>query len=217
RSFCSMSSAAVLLDILMPEVDGWTVLQTCKKDPELADIPMIVLTISDNRKRAYELGAADFLVKPVDRKRLRDVLNIHRGVHRRILLVDDDKGTRKVMRNLVTREGFLVMEANDGREALAQLEKAVADLILLDVVMPGMDGFEFIERLRSNPEWASIPLVVVTAKDLSDEERQRLSGQVDIISQKSVSAPEDMLQKLRAAISGRTAEDIHSSDEGTGR
>ena len=217
RRIRELRPAAVLLDILMPEVDGWTVLQTCKKDPELADIPMIVLTISDNRKRAYELGAADFLVKPVDRKRLRDVLNIHRGVHRRILLVDDDKGTRKVMRNLVTREGFLVMEANDGREALAQLEKAVADLILLDVVMPGMDGFEFIERLRSNPEWASIPLVVVTAKDLSDEERQRLSGQVDIISQKSVSAPEDMLQKLRAAISGRAAEDIHSSDEGTGR
>jgi signal transduction histidine kinase/CheY-like chemotaxis protein len=205
RRIRELKPAAVLLDILMPEVDGWTVLQTCKNDPEVADIPMIVLTISDNRKRAYELGASDFLVKPVDRRRLRDVLNIHRGVHRRILLVDDDKGTRKVMKNLVTREGFLVMEANDGREALQQLENAVADLILLDVMMPGMDGFEFIEQLRSRPEWRSIPLVVVTAKDLSDEERQRLSGHVESISQKSASAPQDMLQKLRSAISSRSA------------
>jgi hypothetical protein len=205
RRIRELKPAAVLLDILMPQVDGWTVLQTCKNDPEVADIPMIVLTISDNRKRAYELGASDFLVKPVDRRRLRDVLNIHRGVHRRILLVDDDKGTRKVMKNLVTREGFLVMEANDGREALQQLENTVADLILLDVMMPGMDGFEFIEQLRSRPEWRSIPLVVVTAKDLSDEERQRLSGHVESISQKSASAPQDMLEKLRSAISSRSA------------
>ncbi len=194
---------AVLLDILMPAVDGWTVLETCKSDPKLADIPMIVLTISGNRKRAYELGAADFLVKPVDRKRLRDVLNRHRGVHSRILLVDDDKGTRKVMKNLVAREGFLVMEANDGREALDKIEKAVPDLILLDVVMPEMDGFEFIEQLRSKSEWRSIPLVVVTAKDLSDDERQRLSGRFESISQRGVSAPEEMLDKLQSAIASR--------------
>lgn len=213
RRIRELKPAAVLLDILMPEVDGWTVLQTCKNDPELADIPMIVLTISDNRKRAYEMGAADFLVKPVDRKRLREVLSEHRGVHRRILLVDDDKGTRRVMKNLVTREGFLVMEANGGREALEQLESAVPDLILLDVMMPEMDGFEFIEQLRSNPEWRSIPLVVVTAKDLSDEERQRLSGNVDSISLKSASAPEDMLQKLRSAISVRNTESGAQSKE----
>jgi CheY-like chemotaxis protein len=203
RRIRELKPAAVLLDILMPAVDGWTVLETCKSDPKLADIPMIVLTISGNRKRAYELGAADFLVKPVDRKRLRDVLNRHRGVHSRILLVDDDKGTRKVMKNLVAREGFLVMEANDGREALDQIEKAIPDLILLDVMMPEMDGFEFIEQLRSKSEWRSIPLVVVTAKDLSDDERQRLSGRFESISQRGVSAPEEMLDKLQAAIASR--------------
>jgi len=203
RRIRELKPAAVLLDILMPAVDGWTVLETCKSDPKLADIPMIVLTISGNRKRAYELGAADFLVKPVDRKRLRDVLNRHRGVHSRVLLVDDDKGTRKVMKNLVAREGFLVMEANDGREALDQIEKAVPDLILLDVMMPEMDGFEFLEQLRSKSEWRSIPLVVVTAKDLSDDERQRLSGRFESISQRGVSAPEEMLDKLQAAIASR--------------
>ncbi len=203
RRIRELKPAAVLLDILVPAVDGWTVLETCKSDPKLADIPMIVLTISGNRKRAYELGAADFLVKPVDRKRLRDVLNRHRGVHSRVLMVDDDKGTRKVMKNLVAREGFLVMEANDGREALDQIETAVPDLILLDVMMPEMDGFEFIEQLRSNSEWRSIPLVVVTAKDLSDDERQRLSGRFESISQRGVSAPEEMLDKLQAAIASR--------------
>ena len=98
--------AAVLLDILMPEVDGWSVLEACKDDPEIADIPVIVLTISDNRKRAYALGASDFLVKPVDRNRLREVLARHQGAHRHILLVDDDKENRRVMRDLSHPRGF---------------------------------------------------------------------------------------------------------------
>jgi adenylate cyclase len=194
--------AAVLLDIQMPKVDGWTVLEACKDDPEIADIPVIVLTISDNRKRAYALGASDFLVKPVDRNRLREVLGRHQGAHRHILLVDDDKENRRVMRDLVTREGFMVMEAGNGREALGQLANAVPDLILLDVLMPEMDGFEFIEALRAEPAWRSIPLVVVTAKDLSEHDRLRLSGRDENISHASASAPEEILQRLRTAIRG---------------
>jgi adenylate cyclase len=194
--------AAVLLDIQMPKVDGWTVLEACKDDPEIADIPVIVLTISDNRKRAYALGASDFLVKPVDRNRLREVLGRHQGAHRHILLVDDDKENRRVMKDLVTREGFMVMEAGNGREALGQLANAVPDLILLDVLMPEMDGFEFIEALRAEPAWRSIPLVVVTAKDLSEHDRLRLSGRDENISHASASAPEEILQRLRTAIRG---------------
>ena len=194
--------AAVLLDIQMPKVDGWTVLEACKDDPEIADIPVIVLTISDNRKRAYALGASDFLVKPVDRNRLREVLGRHRGAHRHILLVDDDKENRRVMKDLVTREGFMVMEAGNGREALGQLANVVPDLILLDVLMPEMDGFEFIEALRAEPAWRSIPLVVVTAKDLSEHDRLRLSGRDENISHASASAPEEILQRLRTAIGG---------------
>jgi CheY-like chemotaxis protein len=197
-----LKPAAVLLDILMPEVDGWTVLAACKDDPEIAEIPVIVLTISDNRKRAYALGASDFLVKPVDRNLLREVLGRHRGAHRHILLVDDDKENRRVMKDLVTREGFIVMEAGNGREALDQLANVVPDLILLDVLMPEMDGFEFIEALRAEPAWRSIPLVVVTAKDLSEQDRLRLSGHVENISHASASAPEEILERLRAVIRG---------------
>jgi hypothetical protein len=197
-----LKPAAVLLDILMPEVDGWTVLAACKDDPELANIPVIVLTISDNRKRAYALGASDFLVKPVDRNLLREVLGRHRGEHRHILLVDDDKENRRVMRDLVTREGFIVMEAGNGREALDQLANVVPDLILLDVLMPEMDGFEFIEALRAEPTWCSIPLVVVTAKDLSEQDRLRLTGHVENVSHASASAPEEILERLRAVIRG---------------
>ena len=199
-----LKPAAVLLDILMPDVDGWTVLTTCKGDPELADIPIIVLTISDNRKRAYALGAADFLVKPVNRSHLREVLERHQGVHRRILLVDDDKENRRVMRNLVTREGFIVIEAGNGREALDQITESIPDLILLDVVMPEMDGFQFIKVLRANPAWRSIPLVVVTAKDLSEQDRLRLGGNVESVSPRGVSAPEEILERLRAAVGSKT-------------
>ena len=163
-----------------------------------------MLTISDNRKRAYALGAADFLVKPVNRSHLREVLERHQGVHRRILLVDDDKENRRVMRNLVTREGFIVIEAGNGREALDQITESIPDLILLDVVMPEMDGFQFIKVLRANPAWRSIPLVVVTAKDLSEQDRLRLGGNVESVSPRGVSAPEEILERLRAAVGSKT-------------
>jgi CheY-like chemotaxis protein len=192
--------AAVTLDIMMPDLDGWTVLAAIKGDPDLVHLPVILMTIVDEKNRGYALGATEYLVKPVDRKKLVDVLRALCGsAGRPLLMVDDDDLGRRQMRAALEQQGWTVTEASDGRDALTRLSEARPDVIVLDLMMPEMDDFEFLEEMRRNAEWRDIPVVVVTARDLTDADRSRLNGGVERIIQKTNC--DDMLREVRSVLS----------------
>ena len=194
-----LQPAAITLDIMMPGIDGWTVLAALKGDPELADIPVVLITIVDERNRGFSLGAAEYLVKPVNRDKLTGVLRgIVGTVERRVLLVDDDDFGRKVMCESLVQNGWDVTEAENGRVALLCLAQAKPNLIILDLMMPEMDGFEFLEELRKNPGWRDIPVVVVTARDLTEDDRSRLNGGAERIIQKS--ERDELLDDVRSTL-----------------
>jgi signal transduction histidine kinase/CheY-like chemotaxis protein len=192
--------AAVTLDIIMPDLDGWTVLAAIKGDPALASTPVVLISIVDQKNRGYALGAADYLVKPVDRTKLIETLtNICGSISGRALLVDDDEVVRRGVRNALEPIGWQVTEAENGQVAVEALASAQLDVIILDLMMPKMDGFEFLDELRSRPDWQDIPVVVITARDLTEEDRNRLNGGVERIIQKS--DRDDMLRQLTREIS----------------
>jgi CheY-like chemotaxis protein len=194
--------AAVTLDIMMPDLDGWTVLAAIKGDPDLVDLPVVLMTIVDEKNRGYALGATEYLVKPVDRQKLMDVLRgLCGSTGRPLLIVDDDDLGRRQIRAALEQQGWTVTEAIDGRDALARLSEARPDVIILDLMMPQMDGFEFLEEMRRKPEWRDIPVVVVTAKDLTDADRRRLNGGVERIIQKT--DRDDMLREMRSVLAKR--------------
>jgi len=189
--------AAVTLDVMMPDLDGWTVLAAIKGDPELADIPVILVSIVDEKNRGYSLGATDYMVKPVDRAELSAALrNICGSGGRQALLVDDDDLMRRAMRLVLEQDGWQVAEAENGRVALARLAETQPDIIMLDLMMPEMDGFEFLVEMRSQAEWRDIPVLVVTAKDLTAEERSRLNGDVERVLQKGAAELDDLLREI---------------------
>jgi CheY-like chemotaxis protein len=178
--------AAVTLDILMPDLDGWTVLAAIKGDPSLSGIPVVLMSIVDQKNRGYALGAADYLVKPVDRAKLVEALTTICGAAAGVaLLVDDDELVRRSVRQALEPVGWKVTEAENGEVAIESLTAARPDVIILDLMMPKMDGFEFLDELRSRPDWQVIPVVIITAKDLTEEDRDRLNGGVERIIQKS--------------------------------
>jgi signal transduction histidine kinase/CheY-like chemotaxis protein len=191
--------AAVTLDVMMPDLDGWTVLAAIKGDPELADLPVVLMTIVDEKNRGYALGATDFLVKPVNPERLVGVLHaLCNSGPGRLLMVDDDDIGRRQMRTALEQRGWIVTEATDGRDALKRLNEARPDAIILDLMMPEMDGFEFLEEMRRKAEWRDIPVVVVTARDLTAEDRDRLNGGVERIIQKT--DRDEMLREVRSVL-----------------
>jgi signal transduction histidine kinase/DNA-binding response OmpR family regulator/putative methionine-R-sulfoxide reductase with GAF domain len=199
RQARALLPAAITLDVMMPGIDGWSVLSALKADPTVADIPVIMLTIVDERNLGYTLGASDYLMKPIDRDRLLRVLRryqTHAGVFR-VLVVDDDAGLRTIMRSALERAGWSVTEAENGRVALDATTRERPDLILLDLGMPVMDGFEFVAELRRNPEWRGLPVVVMTSRDVSDDDRRRLNGGVERVLQKASLSREELLRVLR--------------------
>jgi CheY-like chemotaxis protein/anti-sigma regulatory factor (Ser/Thr protein kinase) len=197
-----LQPTAITLDVMMPQMDGWTVLHALKTDPATRDIPVIMVTMIDNRNLGYALGASDYLTKPIDREQLARVLRkyVCEDPPCPVLIVDDDPETRRVLRSLLERQGWQVTEAADGEEALERVAEHAPELILLDLMMPGMDGFEFSEVLRRNPEWRRIPLVVLTARDLTPEDRDRLNGFADRVLQKGEYNRDEMVEQLRRVI-----------------
>ena len=198
---------AITLDVLMPTMDGWAVLTALKADPDLAGTPVVMVTITSDRTLAYALGAADFLTKPIERDRLLSVLKRFdydcRLVPCKALVVDDDEANRRLLRSMLERERWVVDEAGDGRDALEAVERSAPDLILLDLMMPNMDGFEVAERLHRDERWRTIPVVVVTAKELTEDDRRRLNGSVLRVVRKG-GGPEDLVQS-RGDLTGRPA------------
>jgi CheY-like chemotaxis protein len=197
--------AVITLDVMMPGMDGWAVLSALKNDPDVAEIPVVMVTIVDDKNLGFALGAADYLTKPIDRKRLSAVLRKFResGTGRRALVVDDDQTARKLVRSLLEKEGWLVAEAENGVVGLDRVKEARPDLIILDLMMPEMDGFNFAQELRRNEDCRDIPILVVTAKDVSAEDRRRLNGNVLKVLQKSDLSRAQLLDDIRGEITKR--------------
>jgi CheY-like chemotaxis protein len=156
----------------------------------------------DDKNLGYALGAADYLTKPVDRKRLGLALQKFRNLAgpRTVLIVEDDEPTRSLMARILEKEGWTTLQAADGVAGLEQMAKQKPTLILLDLMMPRMDGFAFVAELHKRPEWRTIPVIVLTAKTLSPEDRLQLSGYVEKIVSKDDFKPEDLLLDVRELI-----------------
>jgi GAF domain-containing protein/CheY-like chemotaxis protein len=192
----------ITLDVMMPRMDGWGVLKELQADPALAAIPVVMLSILDEQEKGFALGAADYLVKPFNRERLRAILARHRRVASggRVLIVEDDDATRTLLRDMLLKEGCTVDVAEDGIAALARVEAEPPDLVLLDLMMPRMDGFQFVEAIRAKPGLADIPIVVLTAKDLTDQERTRLAGEAEKVLRKSLHSREELAAEVRRVL-----------------
>jgi CheY-like chemotaxis protein len=192
----------ITLDVMMPGMDGWSVLSALKTNPALASIPVVMMTIVSDKNLGFALGATEYLTKPVDREQLVGLLRKYQCEKPlcSILVVEDDQVTREMMARTLQNEGWNVCQAENGRIGLEQMATDEPGLILLDLMMPEMDGFEFLENLRKNEIWRSIPVVVVTAMELTSEDRQRLNGQVQQVLQKGAHSRESLLAEVRSLV-----------------
>src|SRR5579884_4055168 len=198
--------SVITLDVLMREMDGWKVLQAIRADPALADTPVVMLTIVDEKQHGLALGASAYLTKPIDRARLAAALEPFRikDASQCALVVEDDETALEMTRRLLVGEGWTVATARNGREALARVAERRPHLILLDLLMPGMDGFEFLAALRQARELQSIPVVIITSADLDPEQRRRLQGGVEHILQKAAHSRDELMAEIRKIV-GRYA------------
>ena len=185
--------------MMMPEKDGWQVLDELQADPNLRDVPVILVSILGEDELACASGAVASLQKPVNREALLAAVQRHvkGGRGRRALVVDDDALTRTLHRELLEAEGWEVVEASDGQAALERVEQARPDLVLLDLLMPGLDGFGFLLQFRQLPDCSETPVLVVTAKDLDDAERSRLAGTTEAVLEKTGRTRELLLEEVR--------------------
>jgi CheY-like chemotaxis protein len=189
----------ITLDVFMPGMDGWAVLRALKQHADLAAIPVIMITMADDRSTAHALGAADYLKKPIDRDRLRAVLApFEKGRAGTALIVDLDPKARQHMARALLDAHWTVVEAGSGKAALERLEQVTPDLILLDLSMPEMDGFEFIAHLQGRAAWSEIPLVVVTSLEVTPEDHLRLGDSVRKVFYKDSLADEDVVREVIA-------------------
>jgi signal transduction histidine kinase/CheY-like chemotaxis protein len=193
---------AIILDVIMPDLDGWTVLRSLKADADLCKIPVILVTVLGDRDMGIALGAAEHLTKPVDPKELLRLLARVQWSARTpdVLIVDDDGATRDVLRRALVKEGWVVREAANGAEGLDQLTKAKPAVMLLDLIMPEMDGFEVMREMRLNPVWRDIHVVIVTSKDLSRDELEWLRGHAMDVFQKGAYGRAELIAAVRAMI-----------------
>ena len=193
--------AVITLDVMMPGLDGWAVLTALKEDPVTADIPVIMMTIIDEEHIGFSLGASDYFTKPVDWRKLAKSIAKHRSAAGEgVLIVEDDAATRELLVRTVTKDGWHVREAANGLIGLEQVQAAVPSLVLLDLMMPELDGFGFMEGLRRLPGCQHVPVIVITAKDLTAEDRTRLNGETCRILQKTSFSPASLLAEIRELV-----------------
>jgi signal transduction histidine kinase/DNA-binding response OmpR family regulator len=205
----------VTLDIIMPSKDGWAVLRDLKATPELSDIPVVIVTIMGDSELGYALGAADFVTKPFDTDALLKTVSRHRfgDGKAELLVVDDDSDTRDMLRRILEKDGWSVVEAVDGEDALSKLETLRPRLILLDLMMPKVDGFEVLEALRGNQALCEIPVVVVTAKDVTQKEAERLQGHAQKVFKKGAYGNKELLGVVRDRIAQAAAREQQNKSD----
>ena len=197
--------AVITLDVMMPGMDGWAVLSALKNHRELADIPVIMVTILDDKQLAFSLGATDYITKPIDWERLSALMRKHTRpseAGRRVLVVDDDASARDLLRRALEKSGWDVTEATNGKEGLEAVARSSPEVVLLDLMMPVMDGFQFLHELRNSPAGERLPVIVVTSKDLTEEERMILNGQVSQILQKGGYRLDELMTQIRRLSAG---------------
>jgi len=205
----------ITLDVLLPQMNGWEVLSMLKADADLADIPVIMMSIIDDKQQGFTLGASDYLTKPIDYKRLTRLLERYRpkpgepnnpespnlaannSSIGQVLIAEDDRTTREMFRRMLEKEGWRVTEAENGRIALDCLAHQTPHLVLLDLMMPEVDGFQFIHTLRQSPQWRSLPVIVITAMDLSPSDRLYLNSSVEQVLQKGSYDRDALLHEVR--------------------
>jgi PAS domain S-box-containing protein len=198
-----LKPSLMTLDVLMPAMDGWSVLQEVKADPELENIPVMMVSIAGDKDLGYTLGAVECLTKPVDRDKLRQLARQYAtpSGDGRALVVDDDEGIRSLFQRALSEDGWTVDEAENGAVALEKAGQKRPDLVLLDLMMPVMDGFEFVMHYRKLEGCRTTPIIVVTAKDLDQKERESLLGGVERIVEKGALTREQLLKQVRELIS----------------
>jgi CheY-like chemotaxis protein len=184
----------------MPGKDGWQVLHDLKADPQTRDIPVIMLSIVDQKDLGFRLGASDYLLKPFDRDAVVETLARFSPLDGQILVVDDDPLVPDLVRQLLEEDNYRIGHAADGSDALDSIANDQPDLILLDLLMPEMDGFAVIEALQQSPEHGDIPIIVLTAKVLSQEERKMLNTRVAAVIEKQGLTREQLLLELRQVL-----------------
>jgi signal transduction histidine kinase/CheY-like chemotaxis protein len=190
---------AVTVDVIMPGMDGYSLLSALKEDPRTSEIPVVLISSTENRDLGLSLGAVEFLSKPIDRSRLAEVLRqMPLRERARILVVEDDPPTRALVSRMLRDDGWQVTEAENGLRALEALPSGRPEVILLDLMMPEMDGFQFLAELRRLPEFSSLPVVVLTAMDLTEEDRRLLRRNVVLVCQKGSLKKDELLGELRA-------------------
>jgi PAS domain S-box-containing protein len=194
---------AILLDVKMPGIDGWKVLSELKSDSLLADIPIIMTSVEEAQNQGMAMGATDYLLKPVRQDQLKNLFNQYRigdKSQNLVMIVEDDMVIREVMAGMFKKEGWRVFKAENGQVALEQLNNKNPSLILLDLMMPVMDGFDFLTEMRAKEQWQSIPVVILTSTHLTPEEHARLQGHVETIYQKETYNQQDLLLHIHQLI-----------------
>jgi CheY-like chemotaxis protein len=183
-----LSPAGVVLDILLPGIDGWEVLAQLKADPGTAAIPVIVVSMLDERGRGFALGAAEYLVKPVGKDQLLAALYRAAAMPERkhtVVAIDDDPLAIELVRASLEPEGWTVLGAATGQEGLALIRERQPSAVLLDLLMPGMDGFEVVEALRADPDTKTVPVVILTSKSMTQQDKERLQGRITYVARKT--------------------------------
>ncbi|HIJ49718.1 MAG TPA: response regulator [Nitrospinae bacterium] len=190
----------ITLDVLMPGMDGWTVLKKLKGDPEVANIPVFIISMVDEENKGYTMGASEYLTKPIDRTRLHILMKKYHWDSSSALVAEDDPGTLKLLCSMLEEYGLNVQEARNGKVALERVQEKTPGVIFLDLMMPEMDGFKFIEELKKNPEHRPIPIVVVTAKDPIQADRLSLNGGGEKLIEKKLFVHDDLLSETRSTL-----------------
>ena len=195
---------AITLDVMMPKVNGWEVLRKLRADEQFCDVPVILVTMLDERRRGVALGADEVLVKPVDRSRLLELIKEYEAGQvddaGTCLIVEDDQPTRELMRRVLEGQGWQVVEAENGRVGIEQAERVTPDLVMLDLMMPEVDGFGFLSQFRSDRQFVDVPVIICTAKELTGEEVQQLQRQATTVIEKSGWAPGQILAEVRRSL-----------------
>lgn len=196
----------VLLDIMLPSKDGWQILAELKNKVKTKKIPIIMVSVLNEKNLAYEMKADEYLIKPVEQEQLVEcifaTMNRKNGIE--VLVADDDENFLKMMRQFLRDEAISFRLARDGIEALELIKKKKPDLVILDLMMPRKDGFGVIEEIKKENEWADITIIVVTAKDLSEEEKAELTDRAKLVIQKSGAHIEDTMHMVLKRIKEKT-------------
>jgi len=200
--------AVITLDVILPGgKTGWDVLGQLKADARTAEIPVVIITFLEDSRHGYALGAADYIVKPIEWENLLRSIKRIAGISPSgspVLVVEDDPDMREIFHRQLVERGFDVVEAADGVEALNRLQEITPSVIILDLMMPNMDGFGFVAEFNRHPEWRAVPILIVTAKNPTVEDRERLTGTVRAVLAKDGTTLEELLATIASLIDQRT-------------